>query len=134
MPIHFGTDGWRAVISDTFTFHNLRLVAQAIADVFLQLAVLAFFLPTALLTLTMGRLWNRLERWPWRASIQRGLAPVSIGLIIAGCLTLARVAVTGWIGAAVAVGVFVTMLQSRINPALLVLAGALIGLVAFGRG
>ncbi|PWH19883.1 MAG: phosphoglucosamine mutase [Anaerolineae bacterium] len=32
MPIHFGTDGWRAVISDTFTFHNLRNVAQAIAD------------------------------------------------------------------------------------------------------
>jgi len=32
MPIHFGTDGWRAVISDTFTFHNLRMVTQAIAD------------------------------------------------------------------------------------------------------
>jgi len=32
MPIHFGTDGWRAVISDTFTFGNLRMVAQAIAD------------------------------------------------------------------------------------------------------
>lgn len=32
MPIHFGTDGWRAVISDTFTFHNLQLVTQAIAD------------------------------------------------------------------------------------------------------
>ena len=32
MPIHFGTDGWRAVISDTFTYSNLRLVAQAIAD------------------------------------------------------------------------------------------------------
>lgn len=32
MSIHFGTDGWRAVISDTFTFNNLRLVAQAIAD------------------------------------------------------------------------------------------------------
>ncbi len=32
MTIHFGTDGWRAVISETFTFHNLRLVAQAIAD------------------------------------------------------------------------------------------------------
>jgi len=30
--IHFGTDGWRAVISDTFTFNNLRLVTQAIAD------------------------------------------------------------------------------------------------------
>lgn len=32
MPIHFGTDGWRAVISDTFTFTNLRMVTQAIAD------------------------------------------------------------------------------------------------------
>ncbi len=32
MTIHFGTDGWRAVISDTFTFGNLRRVSQAIAD------------------------------------------------------------------------------------------------------
>jgi alpha-D-glucose phosphate-specific phosphoglucomutase len=32
MGVKFGTDGWRAVISDTFTYHNLRLVAQAIAD------------------------------------------------------------------------------------------------------
>ncbi len=32
MPIHFGTDGWRAVISDTFTYTNLRSITQAIAD------------------------------------------------------------------------------------------------------
>lgn len=32
MTIHFGTDGWRAVIADTFTFDNLRLVTQGIAD------------------------------------------------------------------------------------------------------
>ena len=31
MTIHFGTDGWRAVISDTFTFTNLRMLSQAIA-------------------------------------------------------------------------------------------------------
>src|SRR5512139_2608804 len=31
MAIHFGTDGWRAVISDEFTFENVRQVAQAIA-------------------------------------------------------------------------------------------------------
>lgn len=30
--IKFGTDGWRAVISDDFTFDNVRLVAQAISD------------------------------------------------------------------------------------------------------
>ncbi len=32
MTIHFGTDGWRAVIGEEFTFENVRAVAQAIAD------------------------------------------------------------------------------------------------------
>ena len=31
MPIRFGTDGWRAVISEEFTFDNVRRVAQSIA-------------------------------------------------------------------------------------------------------
>jgi phosphomannomutase len=30
--IRFGTDGWRAVIGEDFTFENVRMVAQAIAD------------------------------------------------------------------------------------------------------
>jgi len=30
--IKFGTDGWRGIIADTFTFHNLRVVSQAVAD------------------------------------------------------------------------------------------------------
>jgi len=33
MAITFGTDGWRAVISDDFTFANVRHVAQGIADI-----------------------------------------------------------------------------------------------------
>ena len=31
--IKFGTDGWRGVIADTFTFDNVAIVCQAIADV-----------------------------------------------------------------------------------------------------
>jgi phosphomannomutase len=31
VPITFGTDGWRAVIADSFTFDNVRLVSDAIA-------------------------------------------------------------------------------------------------------
>src|SRR2546423_13228788 len=34
MTIKFGTDGWRAIIADTFTFENVRIVAQASADYF----------------------------------------------------------------------------------------------------
>lgn len=32
MAIRFGTAGWRAVIAQDFTFHNVRVLSQAIAD------------------------------------------------------------------------------------------------------
>ncbi|MCJ7764221.1 MAG: phosphoglucomutase/phosphomannomutase family protein [Dehalococcoidales bacterium] len=31
-PIKFGTDGWRAIIAEDFTFDNVRLCAQAVAE------------------------------------------------------------------------------------------------------
>ena len=94
--------------------------------------VIAFFGPTGLLTLWTGRLWLRLERWRWRSSIQRGLAPVSIGLLAAGAVSLAKGALTGWIGVIIAVVVFALLLGTRINPAFLVLCGAVAGLFVFG--
>jgi chromate transporter len=45
---------------------------------------------------------------------------------------MAKVAVTGVVTVIVAVAVFAILLRSRINPALLILGGAVIGLVAFG--
>lgn len=96
--------------------------------------LIAFFGPTALLALVVGRLWIKLEKWPWRASIQKGLTPVSIGLLLAGCLTMAEEAVTGWTTATIAVSVLLIVLWSRINPALLVLGSAVIGGLAFYRG
>ena len=30
--IKFGTDGWRGIIAEDFTFENVRFVAQALAD------------------------------------------------------------------------------------------------------
>jgi phosphomannomutase len=31
-PIKFGTDGWRGVIAEDFTFENVRYCAQGVAD------------------------------------------------------------------------------------------------------
>jgi chromate transporter len=110
-------------------------IGGRVAGVCGALAVLlAFFGPTGLIAFVVGRLWIKLQRWPWMASIRRGLAPVSIGLLLAGCITFARGAVTGWTTAMIALAVFVAVLCSRINLALLVLGGAAVGLFAFGRG
>jgi chromate transporter len=93
--------------------------------------VLAFFGPTAVLTFIVGRLWNKLEKWPWRRSIQQGLAPVSVGLLLAGCFTMAKGAIFGLETATIAVVVLLLLLNYKINPALLILAGAVIGVLSF---
>ena len=93
--------------------------------------LLAFFGPTAVLTLIVGRVWNRLAQWRWRTSIQKGLAPVSIGLLLAGSLTVAKGAVTDWITAAVALGALVILLLRSVSPAILVLGGAIVGALVF---
>lgn len=95
------------------------------------IVVIAFFGPTGLFALMVGRLWNKLSNWPWRKSIQEGLAPVSIGLLLAGCFTFARGAVVGFDTAAIAVGTLLILLRYKINPALLVLAAAILGVFAF---
>ena len=96
------------------------------------LVLIAFFGPTGLLTFVTGRAWNRLEAWPWRESIQRGLAPVSIGLLLAGCFSIAKGAIFGLETAAIATGVLLILLRYKVNPALLVLSGAVVGLLSFG--
>ncbi len=95
------------------------------------IVLIAFFGPTALLTFTIGRWWAKLETWPWRKSIQQGLAPVSIGLLLAGCFTLAKGAIFGVETAAIAAGVLLILLQTKVNPAALVLGAAVIGVFSF---
>lgn len=90
--------------------------------------VIAFFGPTALLTFVVARLRKRLERWRWRPSIQQGLAPVSIGLLLAGSFTMARAAITGLETATIAVGVLLILLRYKINPALLLVGSAIVGI------
>ena len=93
--------------------------------------LVAFFGPTAVLALVIGRVWNKLAKWPWRTSIQQGLAPVSIGLLLAGTLSMAKGAVTGWSTGGIALAVLLTMIWRKVNPALLVLGGAVVGTIAF---
>jgi chromate transporter len=93
--------------------------------------VAAFFGPTALLALGVGRAWTKLENWPWRKSIQLGLAPVSVGLLLAGTLSMAKTSVTGWTTGGIALAVLLVMLWRKINPALLVLGGAVAGFIAY---
>ena len=57
-------------------------------------ALVAFFLPTGILTFAVGRLWIHLSTWRWRPAIQVGLGSVAVGLVLAGAIIMGRGALT----------------------------------------
>jgi len=63
--------------------------------------------------------------------VQRALTPVSIGLLLAGCLSFAKGAITGGMAVAIAALAFVLVLRTRINPAIMILGGAVAGILVF---
>ena len=63
-------------------------------------AALSLYLPSSLLLLAVGLWWRRGGDAPLRRAVERGLAPVAVGLIFAGVVTLARGDESGWLGIA----------------------------------
>jgi chromate transporter len=84
---------------------------------------IAFFVPDFVIALSINRLWTRLGGWPWRVSIQRGLAPVAIGLMISGTYTIARLSIVDIASLGIAIVVLAILLWRHINPGILVLGG-----------
>jgi chromate transporter len=86
-------------------------------------AIVGFFLPAGLIMFFTGRLWDRLSGSPWKEAVQRGLAPLTIGLMLAGTWVLARTIILGPMTAGIAIVVTVILLLRHINPVLLIVAG-----------
>ena len=91
-------------------------------------ALVAFFLPTGLLTLFVGRLWTHLATWRWRPSIQTGLGSVAVGLVLAGAIIMGRGAITEFFFGVIALAVFLLLWRTKINPAYPIVASGLIGM------
>ena len=94
-------------------------------------ALIAFFLPTGLLTFAVGRVWRHLSKWRWRPAVQNGLGSVSVGLVLAGCIILGRGAVTDSLHGVLATAVFLLLFYTRINPAYPIVASGLVGIAAY---
>ena len=92
------------------------------------LAFFGFFFPACLITWGTSRVWDHFEASPWRLSIQRAMAPIVVGLMAAGTIAVARTAVINTKALALAAIVFVALyFGKKVNPALLILGGGLLG-------
>jgi len=92
------------------------------------IAFCGFFFPASALALGSSRLWNHFEGSPWRLALQKALAPIVVGLMAAGMIAIARTAITGLETTLIAAAVFaIIYFGPKINPALLILMGGVVG-------
>jgi len=88
-------------------------------------ALIGFFLPAGLIMFFCGRIWDRFADSPWKVAVQRGLAPLTIGLMLAGTWVLAKTVILGPMTALIAVVVTAILLLRHVNPALLIFGGGI---------
>ena len=84
--------------------------------------------PTCLLAYFVGKGWERFKNAPWRIAIQAGLVPVSIGLLCASAVVLARVADHNEVAFAITATTAAITYFGRLNPLWMFAAGGLFGL------
>jgi chromate transporter len=73
------------------------------------------------------RLWDRFRDMPGQRIVRRGLAPLTIGLVVAGGYVMARSAAVGWQSVAITAAAAVLMLGTRLNPLWILTAGGVLG-------
>jgi len=94
-------------------------------------SALATFHPPCLMYYTAHRLWDRFRDRPWQQVVRRGLAPLTIGLVIAGGYVMARAADIGWQSALVTAAAVGLMVGTRLNPRWILAAGGVLGGLGF---
>jgi chromate transporter len=115
------TPGPNVIISTLIGYHVAGLTGAFVATA-------AMCGPTCLLAFWVGRVWDRFKDAPWRAAIQAGLVPVSIGLLAASAFVIARSAGGSLANIAIMAGTAAIACLTRLNPLWLFAAAAAIGL------
>ncbi|MBB2931322.1 chromate transporter [Paraburkholderia silvatlantica] len=94
---------------------------------------IAKFGPSSLVTIAALHAWDRFKDRPWRRIAQKGLVPVTAGLVAASAVLIARASDPSWIAWAITGVCAALAFRTKIHPLWLLGAGSLIGLTGFGQ-
>lgn len=84
--------------------------------------------PAGALTYLVARAWDRFREAAWRRAVEAGLAPLTVGLVLATGWLVARTAEAGVAAHLLTAGAVVAFLGTRLNPLWLLAAGGVLGL------
>jgi chromate transporter len=93
----------------------------------------AIFGPSSIVTVIALRLWTRFKDKPWRAAVQAGLVPISIGLVAASAAIIARAVDHEWIFVAITAASAGVLLRFPVHPLWILALGAAVGWTGFGQ-
>jgi len=115
------TPGPNVIVVTLIGYHVAGLLGALVTT-------LAMCGPTCVVAFYVGQIWERFKEAPWRAAIQSGLLPISIGLIAASAFVVASVATHNFAAVAVIAATAVVSYTTRLNPLWIFAAAALMGL------
>lgn len=92
-------------------------------------AATAMFLPSSLLIFAVTAVWGRLPDSPGKQAVQQGLAPIAVGLTLAGAVALLRTSDDPPRTIATALICGAILLKTRVNPLFLLVPSAALFLV-----
>jgi len=95
------------------------------------LALLAMTLPASVLAWYVSGVWDRFKDAPWRATLQRALLPVCVGLILSGGYVLGTPYGVDWRNALIMGASAAALYATRLNPLWLLAGGGVLGYLLF---
>jgi chromate transporter len=84
--------------------------------------------PPAVITFFVTRMWDRFRATTWRRALELGLAPVTIGIVLASGFILMRTADNTWVAYAITGATIALVMATRINPLWMMGLAALLGI------
>jgi chromate transporter len=93
-------------------------------------ALLAFFVPPALLALLVARIWARVRTSPWPAAFKAAMGPIAIGLSFGSAYTLVTSGLGDLRAVVLSVAALLLLLRTKLPTLLIIAGGAAIGALA----
>ncbi len=93
----------------------------------------AIFGPSSIVTVIVLGLWTRFKDKPWRAAVQAGLVPISVGLVAASAAIITRSVDHEWICVAITAVSAGVLLRFSVHPLWMLALGAAVGWTGFGQ-
>ncbi len=95
------------------------------------IATISMVTPAAILVYVLTLFWQKAQKSRLRYAVEKGFAPLTVGLILASSLVMSRAADHDWRAYSLTAICTVIFISTKLNPLIVVLGAGLVGYLGF---